>query len=155
MDRWRRWLLGAGWFGFLISLVGPALANVRFLFPNVVYEPPTRVKLGRPEDYVPGSVTFVEGPRVYLFREPDGFRTVSAICTHLRCTIGPFQGPSHEWSFPHSICPCHGSVFGTDGKVWRGPAPRDLDRHPVELSPDGRLIVDTGDTVGKDYRLKV
>lgn len=155
LDRGRRWLLGVGWLSFLTSLVGPALANVRFLFPNVVYEASPVSKLGTPEEYPVGSLTFLEGPRVNVFRDADGFRAVSAICTHLRCTIGPYGPADGEFKFVHSHCPCHGSVFDTFGKVWRPPAPRDLDVYYIGVGPDGRLFVDTSRPVGKDYQLKV
>ena len=151
----RRWLLGTGWFGFLVSLAGPVLANVRALFPNVVYEVPPIAKLGNPEEYPVGSVIFVEGARVNVFREADGFRAVSAICTHLRCTIGPYGPPDAEFQFVHSHCPCHGSVFDAFGKVWRPPAPRNLDVYYIGVGPDGRLFVDTSRPVENSYRLKV
>ena len=151
----RRWLLGTGWFGFLVSLVGPALANVRFLFPNVAYEAPAIAKLDKPEEYPVGSVIFVEGIRANVFRDADGFRAVSAVCTHLRCTIGPYGPPDEEFKFVHSHCPCHGSVFDAFGKVWRPPAPRDLDVFYIGMAPDGRLFVDAGRPVEKSYRLKV
>lgn len=151
----RRVLLGTGWCGFLLSLVGPALANIRFLFPNVVYEGPTLFKVGRPEDYPPGSATFLEEQRLYILREPTGFRALSAVCTHLRCTVGSFVPPDAQWKEPHARCPCHGSVFARDGRVLQGPAPRALDFYRVSLSPDGRLLVDTAAVVNQDDLFKV
>ena len=62
------------------------------------------------------------------------------------------------WGGPRTIvpspCPCHGSVFDAFGKVWRPPAPRDLDVYHIGVAPDGRLFVDASRPVGKDYRLK-
>jgi len=145
----RRVLLGTGWCGFLLSIVGPALANVRFLFPNIVYEGPTLFKVGKPGEYPVGSVTFLEDLRFFMLHEPDGFRALSAICTHLRCTTGPFVPPDAQWKAAHSRCPCHGSVFAKDGRVLQGPAPRPLDFYRVSLAPDGRLLVDTAAVVGK------
>ncbi len=146
----RRLLLGTGWCGLALAVVGSALANIRFLFPNVVYEGPTLIKVGRPEDYPPGSVTFLEGPRLFLLREAAGFRALSAVCTHLRCTVGGFVPPDAQWKETHARCPCHGSVFAKDGRVLQGPAPRPLDFYRVSLAPDGRLLVDTAAVVGKD-----
>jgi cytochrome b6-f complex iron-sulfur subunit len=151
----RRLLLGTGWFGFLISLVGPALANVRYLFPNVVYEGPTHFKLGRPEEYPAGSVTVLEDQRLFILHDPDGFRALSAVCTHLRCTVGAFVPPDAEWKEAHARCPCHGSIFARDGHVLRGPAPRPLDFYRVSLAPDGRLLVDMAAVVGRDSVFKV
>lgn len=147
----RRILLGAGWLGFLFSLVAPALANIRFLFPNVLYEPPTRIKLKPPAAYPVGSATFIPEQRAFLFREAEGFRCVSAICTHLRCTINPFEEADDEYPEPHAHCPCHGSVFAKkDGRVLRAPAPTPLAIYAVSLGPDGRLVVDTGQAVSPE-----
>ena len=151
----RRALLGTGWCGFLLSIVGPAVANIRFLFPNVVYEGPTLLKVGRPEDYAPGTIMVLEEQRLFIIRDPEGFRALSAICTHLRCTTGPFVQPNAQWKESHSRCPCHGSVFAKDGRVLQGPAPRPLDFYRVSLAPDGRLVVDTAVVVGKGDVLKV
>ncbi len=151
----RRALLGTGWCGFLLSIMGPAVANIRFLFPNVVYEGPTQLKVGRPEEYAPGSVAFLEEQRIFIIRDPEGFRALSGICTHLRCTTGPFVPPNAQWKETHSRCPCHGSVFAKDGRVLQGPAPRPLDFYRVSLAPDGRLVVDTAAIVGKANVLKV
>jgi len=152
----RRTLLGLGWFSFLISIVGPLFANVRFLFPNVVYEPPARFKISRPEDYPVGSVTFIEKQRVFIFHEPEGFRAISAVCTHLRCTVNSFEPPDDHYPVEHSHCPCHGSAFAKkDGRVLKGPAPRPLEIYLIDRAPDGRLVVDTSKTVKKDYVFKV
>jgi len=130
--------------------------NLRFLFPNVLYEPPTRIKLKPPSAYPVGSATLIPERRVYLFREPEGFRCLSAICTHLRCTIGPFGEADDEFPEPHSHCPCHGSVFAKkDGRVLRSPAPSPLAVYEVSLAPDGRLVVDPGKTVSPQTVFKV
>lgn len=151
----RRSLLGVGWVAFLASVVGPALANFRFLFPNVVYEAPAAFKLGKPADYPPESVTFEEAHRLFVFRDRHGFRAISAVCTHLRCTIGPFGPPTAEVKVVHSRCPCHGSIFDKEGRVLAGPAPRPLDFYRVTLSPDGRLWVDKRAVVTPDTYFKV
>lgn len=151
----RRALLGTGWSAFLVSIVGPAIASVRFLFPNIVYEAPSVFKLGGPKDYPQGSVAFVEEQRLFIFHEPEGIRAISAICTHLRCTTGPFEPPDGHYRVIHSHCPCHGSVFDKAGKVLQGPAPRPLESYMITMAPDGRLLVDTNILVGPEYHLKV
>ena len=40
-------------------------------------------------------------------------------------------------------CPCHASKYRLHGEYFSGPAPRGLDRFPVEVV-DGQVIVDTG-----------
>lgn len=51
----------------------------------------------------------------------------SPSCTHLGC--------AYHWDAQKNefLCPCHGSVFGIDGKVLAGPAPRPLDRYDVKV----------------------
>lgn len=150
----RRILLVIGWVGFLVSLVGPAVANVRFLFPNVVYEPPTLFKVGKPEDFPPESATFIAEHKVFISHESQGFRAISAVCTHLRCTINPFVDPDDRYPVRYARCPCHGSVFDINGNVLDGPAPRPLDFFAVRLAPDGRLQVDAGRQVAHDDYFK-
>ena len=48
-------------------------------------------------------------------------------CTHLGCA---YHWDAQKREF---LCPCHSSVFGMDGKVISGPAPRPLDRYEVKL----------------------
>ena len=147
----RRSLLSIGWIASLVSLIGPGLANIRYLFPNVLYETPTAFKLRRPAEYPPNSISFEEDRRLFVFNDRHGFRAMSAVCTHLRCTVGPF-GPGKDAT---SRCPCHGSLFDKQGRVLSGPAPRSLDFFRLTESPDGRLQVDTQDIVSSDMYFKV
>lgn len=54
----------------------------------------------------------------------------STRCTHAGCPVKP-QGAE-------LACPCHGSLFGLDGTVKKGPAARPLD--PVALKIDGQGV---------------
>src|SRR5262245_45054331 len=45
-----------GWVGFSVAIGGCLAALNRFLFPNVLFEPPTRFKVGRPDDFPSGVV---------------------------------------------------------------------------------------------------
>lgn len=147
----RRTLLSIGWIASIVSIFGPGLANIRYLFPNVLYETPTAYKLKKPADYLPGTITFNEERKLFIFHDRHGYRAMSAVCTHLRCTVGPF-GPGKNST---SLCPCHGSVFDRNGNVLSGPAPRPLPFFRLAMSPDERLQVDTQDVVGADIYFKV
>lgn len=58
----------------------------------------------------------------WVIRQPDStVRVYSPVCTHLGCHYAWNSGTGHF------ECPCHASVFGIDGKVLSGPAPRPLD----------------------------
>jgi cytochrome b6-f complex iron-sulfur subunit len=137
--------LSMGWIAGTFAAAATALATVRFLVPNVVFEPAQRFKAGAPEDYPDGSITFLEDERVFLVRRGNTFRCMSAVCTHLGCTVNRAQKGYH--------CPCHGSVFSPDGAVESGPAPKTLAWFLVTLSKDNRLLVDKGEPVRPDKYL--
>jgi Rieske Fe-S protein len=145
----RRAMLGTGWAAFLTSIVGPWIANVRFLFPNVVYETPTTFKIGYPEDFPDNSATFFDVHRLFILRKGREFRAISAVCTHLRCTV------NRDETTDRYLCPCHGSLFDKVGSVLAGPAPRPLEWYRVEKAPDGRLVVNTNAVVAPETTLIV
>lgn len=61
-------------------------------------------------------------------------RVLSPVCPHLGCLV-PWKESQKEF-----ICPCHGSVFGPDGSLVKGPAPRGLDYLDSNVK-DGQLLV--------------
>jgi cytochrome b6-f complex iron-sulfur subunit len=68
---------------------------VRYMFPRVLFEPPTTFKAGSPEEYAPGVVheKFKKDRRVWIVRHEDGsFYALLAICTHLG--VYPLRCPS-------------------------------------------------------------
>ena len=83
--------------------------------PNVLYEPPTRRRLG-PADRFPDGHTYLPDDKIFVIRKEGRIRAVSAICPHLGCTVGTKAEGYH--------CPCHGSKFDPQGNVLSGPAPR-------------------------------
>src|SRR6478735_5500081 len=68
-------------------------------------------------------------------------RALSQVCPHLGCR----PNPCVEDFWFH--CPCHQSRYDRHGikpaGAQYGPADRSMDRHPVEVSADGVLTVDT------------
>jgi len=146
-----KWSWGAVGVTALISAVGVSLAAVvRFLTPSVFYEPPQTFKIGDPGDFPFGPPTFLADEKIYVFREREkGFAVASAVCTHLGCTVKFFA------SDDKFHCPCHGSVFGANGNVLHGPAPRALEWFEVTEARDGQLRVDKDKVVPPTYRLMV
>lgn len=146
----------------LAGLCAQAGIVLRSLVPNVTYDPPTIVKVGRPESFADG-LTFVPDRRVFIAREGKTFRAVSAVCTHLGCTVraeGTEQRDPADQSgrrltqvFQLS-CPCHGSRYLADGSNLSGPAPRPLPAFSLALAPDdGQLLVDLGNEVARTFAL--
>ncbi|HEY3381024.1 MAG TPA: Rieske 2Fe-2S domain-containing protein [Vicinamibacterales bacterium] len=143
----RRQFFLAGVVALGVSVTGFVASTLRFLVPNVLYEPPGRFTIGNPADFPPGSVTFLEDRRLFVFNTAEGFYGVSSVCTHLGCNVKR-GGPGFQ-------CPCHGSQFDDSGRVARGPAPTPLAWYALSLSARGELVVDVDRTVGPDFRLRV
>ena len=154
--------LGIG--GGLAALAGQAAASLRSLVPNVSYDAPTTVKLGMPNDF-PDGMKFLPDQRLFVFREGNVFHAVSAVCTHLGCTVRAEALSQPETKtvdgkplkLTHRfLCPCHGSKYNGDGTNISGPAPKPLAWYHLAVTPeDGQLIVDLARPVDRDFRLTV
>jgi cytochrome b6-f complex iron-sulfur subunit len=140
-------MLGNG--SIFIALAGTVAFTYKYLFPNVLFEPPTAFKAGNPGDFPEDSFNFIEERKVFVVHDKNGFFAISAVCTHLGCTV---RWMNEEKQFH---CPCHGSFFSPEGRVKGGPAPRPLDCFAMRTGPDGKLIVDTGKLVDSQTRLEV
>ena len=128
----------AGWLAFGALTTGTLIGTVRFLFPNVLFEPPQTFRAGFPEEYTVGDVStrFKSQFGVWIVRTPTEIYVLSTVCTHLGCTPNWLTG---EQKFK---CPCHGSGFRKTGINFEGPAPRPLERYRVALADDGQILVD-------------
>lgn len=92
-----------------------------------------------PPDAVPDTgVIEVPQARAYLVRIQGEVVAISEKCTHLGCRV-PFCNSSGQFE-----CPCHGSFFNRAGEYRAGPAPRGMDRYPIEVGDDGLIYIDTG-----------
>jgi len=164
MNDRRDFLMKGGiWAGGLgIAIQGTA--SLRSLVPNVSYDAPTTVKLGPPLEF-PDGLQFLPDQRLFVFREGNTFYAVSAVCTHLGCTVRAEALPRPETTSVEGrplrlthrfLCPCHGSRYSGDGTNETGPAPRPLAWYHLSLSADdGQLVVDLAREVGRDFRLTV
>ncbi len=131
------------WTALSATAGAALLATARFMFPNVLVEPPTRFKIGPPSDYPLGTVSAkwkaARGIWVIHTEQYKGRNLIYAlasVCTHLGCTPNWLEG---EQKFK---CPCHGSGFYINGINFEGPAPRPLERVGISLASDGMLEVD-------------
>lgn len=158
----RDFLLKLGIGSGLAALGAQTVASMRSLVPNVSYDAPTTVKIGMPNDFADG-LKFLPDERLFVFREGSTFHAVSAVCTHLGCTVraealsqpevktveGQTLRLTHRF-----LCPCHGSKYGGDGSNVSGPAPKPLAWYHLSISQDdGQLVVDLARPVERDFRL--
>ena len=130
--------LAIAWGVFTGAMALGLTAVGRFLFPNVLTEPPSTFKAGFPADFAIGVVDtrFKERYQVWIVRDEEKIYALSTICTHLGCTPNWLEA---EAKFK---CPCHGSGFYATGINFEGPAPRPLERVGVSLAEDGQLLID-------------
>lgn len=127
-----------GWTAFALSVGGYGTMLLRYLFPNVLFEPKQEFRAGTPSDYQTGEVSerWKDAFGVWIVRDKEKIYALATICTHLGCT--PNWMPNEE----KFKCPCHGSGFYKTGINFEGPAPRPLERYKIYLSDDGEIIVD-------------
>jgi cytochrome b6-f complex iron-sulfur subunit len=140
----RRAWMGLAWGAFSAASAAALAATGRFMFPNVLNEPPQQFKAGFPNEYGMGvDERWKEKFAIWLVRTPEdmvahasGFYAIITVCTHLGCT------PNYLSAENKFKCPCHGSGFRTTGINFEGPAPRPLERARVVLADDGQILVD-------------
>jgi len=129
--------IAVGWTTMTASLIGMTLGTLRFLFPNSLEEPPSKVKVGFPDQYEDGKVVErFKDQNIWVVRNAGALYALSTTCTHLGCTPNWLE---REEKFK---CPCHGSGFKMSGINFEGPAPRPLERWGVSLGDDGQIVVD-------------
>jgi cytochrome b6-f complex iron-sulfur subunit len=140
----RRAWMGLAWGAFSAASAAALAASGRFMFPNVLNEPPQQFKAGLPSEYGLGvDERWKDKYGVWLIRTTDdvaqnvgGFYALISTCTHLGCT------PNYLSAENKFKCPCHGSGFRLSGINFEGPAPRPLERARVTLADDGQILVD-------------
>lgn len=101
---------------------------------------------GSPSGIEVGAAQVIEDGPFVLARDEQGLYAMSALCTHLGCTVN-VDGDRLP-------CPCHGSVFDRNGEVVEGPARRPLDHFQVTIS-DGQVSVNTAQIVPATDRTPV
>lgn len=146
---------------FAGALAGVVAAAVDYVWPSVSGRTGGRYLLGTPGQEAArlaaaGRPAYDAPGRFYLAPYPAGdlpaarqaypadevaamelgVVALSPRCPHLGC--GVKWCSSSGWF----ECPCHGSQFNAVGELQRGPSPRGLDRHPIQVV-GGRLQVDT------------
>lgn len=78
-----------------------------------------------------GKILRLEGRKMAGYRDRSGKVTLlSPICTHLKCIVR-WNAADATWD-----CPCHGSRFTPEGKVFSGPAEAPLEELPIPKSPE-------------------
>ena len=121
-------------FSALATAAGTMIPIVSFLWPPKAEGSQTsgRVAVASTADLPAGqgAVYSVNNKPVIVINTPDGYKAVSAVCTHLACIV--------YWDEKKEViaCPCHAGFFTTDGAVISGPPPAPLEVYRVQVEGD-------------------
>lgn len=134
--------------GVIAPLVGLA---VHPLTKETVYGTEDFINIGKLDDFpvgVPKKMTVTSSKMdawnvfeglvmgsVWVIRQEDNsLQVFSTNCPHLGCGI--------DWGQDENkfLCPCHGGVFGIDGKKLEGPAPRGLYAYETKIDNNNVLV---------------
>jgi len=133
--RFLNWALGTTSTLLGASILYPVL---RFLRPPAEWvdiEGP--VKAAKSDELRPDSFKIfpIGNDPGILIRLPDGeYRALTAVCTHLGCTVQYRASHQDIW------CACHNGVYDLQGRNVSGPPPRPLDRYAVQIAGDAILV---------------
>lgn len=104
-----------------------------------------KIKLGKAGSFPLNTYTHIPEHNIFIYRDHSGLKAVSAVCTHLGCTIEKIENGFQ--------CPCHGSTFSEKGKVLSGAASEDLPWYRLSRDSNGEIIVDLTKKVDSDQIL--
>ena len=133
--RFMQFLLGGGLLASAVAFLYPVL---RYLVPPAATDlggdSVVAAKVG--ELKVNSGKIFRFGSRPgLLIRTADGeYRAMSAVCTHLQCTV-QYRSDLHEvW------CACHNGMYDLNGRNISGPPPRPLQAYDVHINGDDIVV---------------
>lgn len=133
-----------GFLDWMVRLAGTSLGAFvlypvfRYLVPPRIPEAATRrVVAAKKDELSPGSFkTFPFGSQPgILIRTADGeYRALSAVCTHLGCTV-QYRGSDRTiW------CACHDGFYDLEGRNVSGPPPRPLETYVVHVEGEDVVV---------------
>jgi Rieske Fe-S protein len=128
-------LLGSGLFASIAAFLYPV---VRYLIPPPVADlGGDEVVAATVRDLKPnGSKIFRFGtrPALLLMTAAGEYRALSAVCTHLSCTV-QYRNDLHQiW------CACHNGMYDLNGRNISGPPPRPLESFQVHVRGDEIVV---------------
>lgn len=148
IDR-RHFLTIIGWGGIVAFTGLSVYGSIRFLFPTVLYEPPTTFRLNSPESYPIGfTEAFLENAarlfinqdkalKIFLVRNERGMYALTALCRYEGCALDPV------YDIKMLKCSCCGSLYDFEGNIHRGPSEQALWWLKIDQEPiSGEIVVD-------------
>jgi cytochrome b6-f complex iron-sulfur subunit len=125
--------------GTALAFGAPALA---YLFPNKNFGATGREFTEANGQLISAAAIAEGGSRIgmmagkpaIVLRNNGQFVALSAVCTHLGCTVA-FNARENIFQ-----CPCHGGEYDRDGKVIDGPPPMPLARLTIKVEDDKIIL---------------
>jgi cytochrome b6-f complex iron-sulfur subunit len=131
--------VGALFGGTVLAFVAPALA---YLFPNRNFGATGREFSEATGEVISANsipqggsrVGMLAGKPAIVLRQNGEVVALSAVCTHLGCTVA-FNASANQFQ-----CPCHGGKYDRDGNVVAGPPPKPLERLQIRVDDDKIIL---------------
>ena len=124
-------LLGSGFLATVVAFVYPVFEYL--IPPKVADLGSDSVVAGRIGELKPNSgkiFRFGDRPGILIRTSGGEYRAMSAICTHLSCTVQYRDDMQHVW------CACHNGHYDLNGRNIAGPPPRPLELFEVQVRGD-------------------
>jgi len=133
--RWVNVLLGSGLAASVASFLYPAL---RYIIPPAVAESTSRSVVAAKAEELKrntGKIFKFGSKPALLVRTADGtYHALSAVCTHLNCTVQYREDLRQIW------CACHNGLYDLEGRNVSGPPPRPLEVFEVHVQGEDVVV---------------
>jgi Rieske Fe-S protein len=128
-------LLGGGLAASVVSFLYPA---IRYIIPPPIAESTSRSVVAAKVDELKrntGKIFKFGSKPALLVRTADGtYRAITAVCTHLNCTV-QYRDDLHQiW------CACHNGLYDLEGRNVSGPPPRPLETFEVHIQGEDVVV---------------
>jgi Rieske Fe-S protein len=130
-----KYLLSTSLVGFLASVLYPVVSYLNPPKQNEVEV--SNVLAGKISDFEKDSgkiIRFGNKPVIVIRTEKDEFKALSAICTHLDCTVQYKKEMGLIW------CACHNGKYDLTGKNLSGPPPRPLEVYQINKQGENIFV---------------
>jgi Rieske Fe-S protein len=128
-------LLGSGVLASIASFLYPAL---RYIIPPPVPESTSRsVTAAKVNELKRNSgkiFQFGSKPALLIRTADNEYRALSAVCTHLSCTVQYREDWHQVW------CACHNGLYDLAGRNISGPPPRPLEEFEVHVQGEDIVV---------------
>lgn len=124
-------LLGSGFVATIVAFLYPVFEYL--IPPKAADLGSDAVVAGRVGDLKPNSgkiFRFGSRPGILILTAEGEYRAMSAVCTHLACTVQYRPDTHHVW------CACHDGMYDLNGRNISGPPPRPLELFEVQVRGD-------------------